>query len=369
MLKLEFCAERQRRLLVLLSEQRLDAAILSNPKAVYYFTGALLDPSRPHAFVVTASGKSLLATNTGPAQSAAEQLAVYTGYTLERAFGMHTMSREMSDSICNFLGQGGRRIGADLEYMPVVLQQALGEREFINLTPMLDEMRRKKDADEIESIRATIALTEVGYGAIKHRLEPGMTEYQAFSIMSEAMVNRAETAVVLLGDFACGVRGITEGGPPTARKVQAGDLYILDIFPSYEGYVCDLCRTFVAGGPSQLQQDAWDHVMGGHRVAERVLRPGVKARDVYLELRAYLESFGPARGSFKHHAGHGLGMNAWEFPWLTPGSDQVIQDGEVIAYEPGLYSEEMRGGIRLEHNYLVTKGGVTALDSFPMELT
>jgi Xaa-Pro dipeptidase len=196
-----------------------------------------------------------------------------------------------------------------------------------------------------------------------------MTEYQAFSIMSEALVHRAETSVTLLGDFACGVRSITQGGPPTARKLQSGDLFILDIYPAYNGYVCDLCRTFVIGQPSQLQQDTWAHVMQGHSLAERLLRPGAKASQVYEELRAHLEAFEPARGSFKHHAGHGLGLNAWEYPWLTPGSDHVIQEGEVIAFEPGLYSEEMQGGIRLEHNYLVTRNGVVALDSFPMELS
>ena len=368
MLKIDNCKERQTRLLTYLAGNRLDGAVLCNPKIVYYFTGALVDPSRPQAFVITAAGKSRLVTNTEPAQSAAEQVHAYTGYTLDRVFSIGTMAKEAADSVCDFLGEGVTRIGADFEFMPMVMRHSLDQREFANLTTILDAMRRRKDADEIDCIRRTIALTEAGYAAIKQRLEPGMTEYQAFSIMSEAMVNRAETSVALVGDFACGTRAITEGGPPTNRRVERGDLYILDIFPSYEGYVCDLCRTFVAGEPNQFQQDAWAHVMEGHKMANRILRPGVATREVYQELRAHLETFAPAKGSFKHHAGHGLGMNAWEFPWLTPGSDDVIQEGEVIAYEPGLYSEEMRGGIRLEHNYLITDDGPVALDSFPMDL-
>ncbi|MCW5978141.1 MAG: aminopeptidase P family protein [Bryobacteraceae bacterium] len=368
MLNLDNCRRRQTRLLSYLAEHRLDAAVLSNPKLAYYFTGALVDPARPQAFVLTASGGSLLATNAAPALCAAERVETYTGYSLQRVFSIRTMAEEAARFVSDFVGAPAGRIGADFEFLPMSLRRALGERDFVDLTPLLEQMRRRKDPDEVESIRATIALTEAGYGAIKKRLEPGMTEFQAYSIMNEAMVNRAHTSLPLLGDFACGVRAISEGGAPTSRRVEPGDLYILDIFPSWQGYVCDLCRTFVVGSPTELQQDAWAHVMAGHRLAAAILKPGAKARDVYQALRAHLETFAPAKGSFTHHAGHGLGMDAWEFPWLTPGSDHVIQEGEVVAFEPGLYSREMQGGIRLEHNYLVTKDGVTPLDSFPMEL-
>ena len=82
----------------------------------------------------------------------------------------------------------------------------------------------------------------------------------------------------------------------------------------------------------------------------------------------FLDRFTPTKGSFTHHAGHGVGMEGWERPWLNAGADGVFLDGEVIAFEPGLYSHALRGGIRLEHNYLITADGPIALDSFPMEI-
>jgi Xaa-Pro aminopeptidase len=195
-----------------------------------------------------------------------------------------------------------------------------------------------------------------------------MTECDAYLIIEEAMVKQAGTSVALRGDFACGLRGIGGGGPPTTRRVEAGDLYIFDLFPSVDGYNCDLCRTFAVSEPTALQQEAWAHVMEAHRIAQRLIRPGVEARVVYEEVRAHLERCAPARGSFNHHAGHGVGLDAWEDPWLIPGSDHIIEEGDVIAVEPGLYSEAMQGGIRLEHNYLVSRDGAAALDSFPLEL-
>lgn len=368
MLRIENCRERQQRLLREMDVRGLDLVILGNPKTIYYFSGALMDPSWPQAFALTASGKSLLVTRQPPQQSAADRTEVYTGYTLDRVFSRATMNAEAAGFLRGFAGRESETVGVDFEFANFGLVETFSSRKVTNVTPVLDEMRRAKDPDEIECMRATVALAEAAYAAIKSRLEPGMTEYQAHTIMYEAIVNRAQTSVDFKGDFACGTRGINGGGPPTSRKVQRGDLYILDLFPFYNGYICDLCRTFVAGPPSQLQQDAWTHVREAHRIAQRIIRPGARAREIYEEIRAHLERFAPTKGSFTHHAGHGVGMDGWEFPWLTPGSDHVIQEGEVVACEPGIYSQELQGGIRLEHNYLVGKDRSTPLDEFPMEL-
>jgi Xaa-Pro aminopeptidase len=345
----------------------LALVVLGNPKTIYYFTGALVDANRHHAFAIGADGHNLLVTNQEPSQCAAEKLDLYTGYTLERVFGRETMHRELSGSVCGFAASRPGSTAVELEFVGAGLVAELG-RPVENITPALDEMRRRKDPDEIECLRRIVSITEAGYAAIKRELAPGMYEPDAYRIIHDAMVDEIQTAIDLRGDFACGTRAIGGGGPPTTREVLAGDLYIFDLFPSFDGYTCDLCRTFVVGKPTALQQDAWAHIIEAHVLAGRLIRPGVPASTVYEEIRAHLERFEPAKGSFTHHAGHGVGMDAWEFPWLTPGSDQTIQEGDVIACEPALYSVEMQGGIRLEHNYLVGSAGVTALDTFPLDL-
>jgi Xaa-Pro dipeptidase len=367
MLSIESCRARQSRLLRHLEESRLALAVLGNPKTIYYFSGVLVDPALPHAFAMDESGRSLLVTNRDPAASAAGKVETYTDYSIERVFNRSTMVAEIAASVRAFAG--ARVAPAALEHDWVLHAIALPFQDAADITPALNEMRRRKDPDEIECMRNTTALAEAGYAALKSCLEPGMTEYQAHTIMYEAMVRKAQTSIDLKGDFAAGVRAINGGGPPTKRTVLPGDLYILDIFPIYHGYMCDLCRTFVAGQPSQLQQEAWAHVNAAHEIIRKRLRPGITGRELYLEIREYLDRFAPAQGSFTHHLGHGLGMDGWEFPWLTPGSNQAVQEGEVIAAEPALYAEALQGGIRLEHNYLVATDGVTTLDSFPMELT
>ncbi|MEX2299352.1 MAG: Xaa-Pro peptidase family protein [Bryobacterales bacterium] len=380
MLKLENCRDRQQRLLRLMQTESLVLVVLTNPKSIYYFSGALLDSSLPHAFVMKAGGPSLLITNAPigqpaePPKSAADDALIYEWHSIERDVSATTWHSDVAGlakkTILRMIPRGGS-VGVEAEFLSAVVAEAVREgagKSGTNITRALSDMRRQKDPDEIECIRRTVELAETGFAALKSRLAPGMTEFKAYSIFYDAMVAKAETSVTLNGDFACGVRAIRGGGPPTNRRLQFGDLYILDIYPSYQGYMCDFTRTFVIGGPSQLQQDAWGHVMEAHAIAHRMIHPGVPTRDVYDALKRHLDKFKPAEGSFWHHAGHGVGMNGWELPWLTPGSEDVIRDREVLACEPGLYDKALQGGIRLEHNYLVTNEGVTTLDHFPMEL-
>ena len=381
MLKIENCRERQSRLLKLMEDGAIGLAVLTNPKTIYYFSGVLVNPALPHAFLLSEAGRSVLLTDapiTGshePPAAAADEVEMYRFHSLERDNVSTAWSQDVAEltrrAAAKLIPSGGR-LGMEFESASFALTSVFGEltRENPeNLTPALDQMRRRKDPDEIECMRAAVGLVEAGLAAVKARLEPGMTEYKAYSIYYQAMVAQAETSVELAGDFACGLRAIKGGGPPTSRRVQPGDLYIFDTFPLYQGYMCDLTRTFSVGRPTQIQQDAWARVMEAHEIARRTIAPGVPAKEVYHAIKTHLDKFEPASGSFWHHAGHGVGMAGWELPWLTPGSEHVIQDREVLACEPALYAEAMGGGLRLEHNYLVTPEGVTALDHFPMDLT
>jgi Xaa-Pro aminopeptidase len=357
-----------------MEDQELELVVLANPKTIYYFSGVLVDPGLPHVFALRASGRSLLCTSHEPSRSAVDEVSVYTCHSLERPFSRSTVDEELDGRVCQAvkgIPVGAGSVALEYEFIDFRLGEvvrALSPQRLRNITPVLDEMRRVKHADEIESIRAVTVLVEAAFAAIKSRLEPGMTEYQAHAVIYEAMVSRAHTSVELKGDFASGPRAIGGGGPPTGRRVRPGELYVFDLYPTFRGYRCDLTRTFVAGVPSALQLEAWEHVAQTHRLAENLLRPGTPARAVYQEVRAHLDRFTAIKNASVHHAGHGLGLEAWESPWLVPGSDQVIQEGEVIAFEPGLYAEELHGGIRLERNYVVGQDGLTALDTFPLEL-
>jgi Xaa-Pro aminopeptidase len=186
--------------------------------------------------------------------------------------------------------------------------------------------------------------------------------------MQEAVSNEAGSSVPLLGDFACGLRAIRGGGPPTRRELVANDLYILDLFPAPNLYFGDTCRTFAVTGPTDHQYRAWEIVSAAVEMAEKEIKAGVLAREIYAKVKAHFDSFDEYKNSFWHHAGHGIGHAGHEKPRLIPGSDDLIEAGDVIALEPGVYSSNLNGGIRLEDNYVVREHGLENLFPYPREL-
>lgn len=142
---------------------------------------------------------------------------------------------------------------------------------------------------------------------------------------------------------------------------------MVDIFPSFHGYHGDLCHTFAASTPNELQNRAWTVIRDALRLAEEKIRPGVLAREVWTQLREYIDSFEFVRGSFWHHAGHGIGLDPHEPPWIFPTGDDVFELGDVIALEPACYGENLQGGVRLERDYVVRENGLENLSRFPLE--
>ncbi len=366
MLSLEFCRERQKKLLEYLDRNGFAFAVLSSCQAIHYYSAALVDPNWPQALVIALDGETTLITGKEPDRCASSAVRTYTGYAIDRLFDRSTMQEELNRHVIECVGSREGKLAVEFEYMPAGLLSALS-MPVGNITPWLAETRRCKYPDEIESIKETIALAEAAYGAIQNQLGPGMPEYKAYLIIYEAMVNMARASVELKGDFGCGSRAV-QGGPPTSNVLKDGDLCIFDLFPKYQGYMCDLCRTFCVGRPAAEQAEVWIHVAEAHNIARRLIRPGLSVRAVYTEIREHLNKLPRTRGSFTHHAGHGVGQEGWEHPWLNAAGDQVFMKGEVIACEPGLYSPSIGGGIRIEHDYLVTADGPIALDTFSIEL-
>jgi Xaa-Pro aminopeptidase len=164
-------------------------------------------------------------------------------------------------------------------------------------------------------------------------------------------------------DYQCNARG----GPPRDRPAAAGELYILDLGPAYRGYFADNARTMAVSEADCVQQEAWQHVVSIFPIIEREVRPGVSCRALFAQAQAELDR--APHGVFNHHLGHGIGLYPHEAPHLNPAWDDVFEEGDVFAVEPGLYDpERLRAGIRIENDYVVTSKGVELLSDFPWHL-
>ena len=235
-------------------------------------------------------------------------------------------------------------------------------------TSIILKLRKYKESDEIAEIRQALRYCAVAYDAARAAIAPGASEIDVYNAMYRDIVQEAGRPIPFNGDFACGERGIKEGGAPTRRLIQEGDLYILDLFPAPALYFGDTCRTFAARTPTDLQYRAWGIVCEAVRIAESSIKPGMRASEVYALVKEFLDSHEITEKSFWHHAGHGIGHRGHEAPRIIPGTDDIFEAGDVITLEPGVYTKSLQGGIRLEDNYVVGENGLENLFDYPKEL-
>jgi Xaa-Pro dipeptidase len=360
------CLRRQQRLRTAMEEQNWDIFLTGHARTIYYLTGALLAPESPAALLIRRDAGSVFITPAVEALAVDECVPVET-YSISRTIAdAHAdAAKLLKDRTARDVN---RRWAVELSHTPSNYVAHLQPASLIDAGATLRSLRKRKEEDEIAEIRRSLEISRVAYETARNTIRPGVSEIEVHSAMLAAATRHAGHTFTFAGDFGCGLRCVRGGGPPTPNIAQSGDLYILDLFPACAFYFGDTCRTFSVGDPSRQQIKAWEVVAGTLEMAETLLRPGVAARDVYAAVRDRLASQSELASSFWHHAGHGVGIHGHEAPRLIPGSEDIIEMGDVIAVEPALYGEGLQGGIRLENTYAVRDSGVERLFDFPLEL-
>lgn len=231
----------------------------------------------------------------------------------------------------------------------------------------LANLRRKKDPDEIAQLRRCMRATDAGHAWARTHVKPAMTELEVYCGISTACTLAAKRAVIVYGDFAVSPGPERRGGPATERVLAAGDMMILDFSVVIDGYRSDFTNTLVVGrAPNADQQRLYDVCMSAMSAGEKELRAGRACSTVYEAVRDVFAGAGMAE-HFPHHAGHGLGLTHPEAPYFVRGATESLLAGDVVTLEPGLYVPGV-GGIRIEHNYLITDTGFDRLSNHTIAL-
>jgi Xaa-Pro dipeptidase len=235
------------------------------------------------------------------------------------------------------------------------------------VTTTIAQMRRQKDPDEIEVLRQCMRATDAGHAWARTNIRPGMTELDVYSGVSGACIHAAGHPLIVYGDFAVSPGPERRGGPPTARVIEPGDMFILDYSVVIQGYRSDFTNTLVVGrAPTPDQRRLYDLARQAMAAGERELRAGAACQTVYDAARGVFEKAGVAH-AFPHHAGHGLGLSHPEDPYLVRHATQTLLAGDVVTLEPGMYVAGV-GGLRIEHNYLITADGFERLSNHTIAL-
>jgi Xaa-Pro dipeptidase len=356
---------RQQRLLAQMQSLKLDLVIVQQIEHVQWLTGARYPWTMSPAAALRADGHlTLVAPKKPELEAAADTIVTYEAqwHSTLRNDQREASSVELLKALSNKAAL--RRVGVEFSCFTSHLVALPGER--VDIEPTLYRLRRRKDPDELARIRKAIAGTGKMYELARQIIEPGITEIAVFNRLQAAAVEEFGEMMTGTGnDYQCGARG---GPPRNNRRAADGELYILDLGPAFRGYFADNSRAFAVNRkPTDEQQTAWQYVMQVFQHVEATVKPGKNCQELFREAQAILDQ-APV-GVFNHHLGHGIGLFPHEAPHLNPHWNDTFEVGDVFTCEPGLYDEkQLRAGMRIENDYVVTQSGVENLSPFPMGL-
>jgi Xaa-Pro dipeptidase len=332
--------------------------VVAHPSAVTWLTGYAPEiesgpsPFSLPAMAVLAAGEApVLIVSEDEAEAAGAtgcEVAAYPGFGIGPVDPVATAVQALAAVL------SGSSVAIDAGTLPAALAAGL---DWVDVSRELVTARAVKDPDEIELIRAAIAVCDAGQRAARAHAAAGITELELWAAVRGEMESAAGTRLPVLADLVSGPRTAEIGGPPSSRIVRDGDLVLCDLVPRVEGYWGDSCATFAVGKPSDDARDA--HARARETLAGLLsaIRPGIVASELDTLARAQLE--------FPHHTGHGLGTGYHEEPRIIPGSATVLEPGMVVAMEPGSYAG---AGVRVEQVVLVTTDGCDVLSGHDLSL-
>lgn len=265
-------------------------------------------------------------------------------------------------------GRGPRQLllRSTLESVGGRIHDSLADPLAPPLGAAVEEMRRRKDPDELKTLAVSMQATEAGHAWCRANLRPGLTELDVYAGVSAAAQRELGRWTVVYGDFTV-TNGEKRGGPPSTRVLRTGETFILDFSVIVQGYRSDFTNTLVVGGePSSEQQQLFGLCLRALEAGERQLKSGVACQTVYDAIE-HVFAAKKLADHFGTHAGHGIGLTHPEPPFIVKHSSETLVTGDVVTLEPGLYIGD--NGIRLENNYVITETGCTRLSRHTLSLT
>jgi Xaa-Pro aminopeptidase len=386
MLTIEGCRERRKRLWERLPEE-ISWVLIGDQRHVQYFTNFRINPisfsaDQKALVLMTRDDKAiLLADNFGKRSATVpyfvDQEVITAWYTHKKSvtnrddalcLALSEVEKIWSNETGLIEPEGLSEMTAAMVSENAAWQFAEDDSETpTTLGTIIRSLRRSKHADEVELLKTCMRAGEAGHRRAFEVIRPGISEFEIYLEVQRAAQEAAGVPCVVYGDFrATNATLHKAGGHPTHYRLQNGDLFILDYSVIIHGYRSDFTNTISVGAPSDKIVAQFEACRDALSAAAAILKPGAAGREIWKAASGVLESRG--FGPLAHHAGHGLGLEHPEPPVLVSESEDVLVEGDVITLEPGCYIEG-QGGMRFEHNYLITNVGSEQLSQHRIGLT
>jgi Xaa-Pro aminopeptidase len=237
--------------------------------------------------------------------------------------------------------------------------------ELVAAAGLVGRLRRQKDPAEQEAIAAAARLTDEAYESVLAGGLVARTEREV-AMAAAARIRELGAEPAFPAIVGAGENGALPHAEPTDREIRAGDLVVWDMGALLDGYCSDCTRTFAAGEPGEDAREIYELVRRAQAAGLEAVGPGVGGRDADEAARTIIREAGYEE-NFGHGLGHGVGLEVHEPPRMGPRSEDVLEEGDVVSVEPGVYLPG-RFGVRIEDLVVITAEGHRNFSSLPKEL-
>ena len=265
--------------------------------------------------------------------------------------------------------QTGRRILIEEQHLPHAFVRALVDAgvEATPVTGLVESLRAVKDDDEIASMRSASALSDEVFAALAQEQFSGRSERDLAWWIERSFREAGAEGVSFDAVVGAGATAASPHAVPGDAPIEAGVLVVVDAGCVLDGYCSDCTRTFAVGEISERLSELYSLCLEAQLAGLAAVSPGVLGRDADAASRTLIEEAGLG-WAYGHGMGHGVGLQIHEAPTLRPESTDVLEAGNVVSVEPGIYLPDEGAGVRIEDLVLVTEDGCERLTQFPKQL-
>jgi Xaa-Pro aminopeptidase len=319
---------------------------------ISYLTG--FDSSNA-ALLVAPSGRARLFTDFRYFDAACEIAEVDAELT------KRSLLRDLSQQLTG-------RLGFEADALPFAQHAVLasGALELVPTTGLVEGLRAVKDADEIEKTRRVALVAERAFEALTAETWIGRSEREVAWRMRELLHAHGTDELSFETAIAAGPNGAKPHAEPGDRTIEKNTLVVADWGARLGGYCSDCTRTVSTGELPRELERIYEVCLEAQLAAVAGIRPGMTGAEADRLARAVIEEAGFGE-RFGHGLGHGVGMAVHEAPRLSTESADVLEVGQVVTIEPGIYLPGL-GGVRIEDLAVITETGIELLTSFPKDL-
>jgi len=334
----------------------IDGFLVTDINNVRYLTGF----TGSSGFLLITKSKSIIATDFRYKEQAEKEIGRWD-IVIEKGERASTVSK-LSRKI------GIKRLGFETS-VSYDFFRTLSKKSFI-LRPLknfVEKLRAVKDDEEIRLITRAVKRAESAFLDVRPYIRKRIKESRIAMMLEDRLKKKGCNRIPFDIIVTAGKNSSMPHARSTEKRLNSGDLVVIDWGGEAGGYFSDMTRTLlIEGDDTGKKKEIYKIVLEANRKAVSAISPGVEGKKIDNSARDVIKKAGYGE-FFGHGTGHGVGLQVHELPYISWNKKDIIKENMVFTIEPGIYVPGC-GGVRIEDMVVVSKKGAILLTELPREL-